>query len=374
MTQTRPLGVPARGRRLALLLAATLAISACSSNSAPPAPAGHEGHGGHDAAPSATGAHAEHASSGAVEVAPAAVLALGIRTEPAADAALALPQRAPAAAAWDPLGVTRITAQTGGQVRALDLPRSGETVPRSKVVARLYQPELRAAFAELLVSVGLGEPWASSARSRLLALGASEAEIEAALSAGKAPETYAVHAPVAGLLVERSAAVGDWLAAGGQLAVIASPEAIIVEATVSGPAPAPGTAVTLRDPASSDQWTSTVLSTLPTASAAGAVVRLDPEGPVPIGRPLVAEWQGEAAAGVWVPRSALVDTGERRVVFVATSEGHYAPRAVEVGQRAGERVQVLSGVSAGEPVVVSGSFLLDSETQIGAMGHAGHGG
>jgi len=38
---------------------------------------------------------------------------------------------------------------------------------------------------------------------------------------------------------------------------------------------------------------------------------------------------------------------------------HAAPRAVEVGQRAGERVQVLSGVSAGEPVVVSGSFLLD---------------
>lgn len=373
-TRTAALGAPGTGRPQALILAFAMTLSACPEPSAPSAPAGHEGHGSGETPASPPSAHEGHASPGAVEVAPAAVAAIGIRTAPATGAAVPFSGRAPAVASWDPLGVTRITSQSGGQIRALDLPRPGEPVARAAVLARLYQPELRAAFAELLVSAGLGEPWVSSARSRLLALGASEAEIEAAFAAGQPPETTVIRAPAAGLLVERSAAVGDWLPAGGQIAVIASPEAIVVEATVSGPAPTPGAGVTLRDPASSDQWTARVLSSLPTASAAGVLVRLDPEGPVPIGRPLVAEWQVEGASGVWVPRSALVDTGERRVVFVTTADGRYAPRTVEIGQRAGERVQVLSGISAGEPVVVSGTFLLDSETQIGSMGHAGHGG
>ena len=45
-----------------------------------------------------------------------------------------------------------------------------------------------------------------------------------------------------------------------------------------------------------------------------------------------------------------------------------------VGVRADQKVQVVDGIVEGEQVVVSGTFLLDSETQIGAMGHVGHGG
>ena len=93
-----------------------------------------------------------------------------------------------------------------------------------------------------------------------------------------------------------------------------------------------------------------------------------------MGRPLVAEWQTAISGGVWVPREALVDTGERRVVFVEESPGNFVPRKVEIGARANARVQILSGVAEGDWVVVSGTFLLDSETQIGSMGHAGHGG
>ncbi len=75
-----------------------------------------------------------------------------------------------------------------------------------------------------------------------------------------------------------------------------------------------------------------------------------------------------------MPRSAVVDTGERQVVFVAIAEGRFDPRRVVVGTRTDDEIAILSGVEAGEQVVVAGAFLLDSETQIGAMGHAGHGG
>jgi Cu(I)/Ag(I) efflux system membrane fusion protein len=309
-----------------------------------------------------------------VEVSSSAITSLGIRTEPAAGGEARVSSRVPATVAWDLLQVVRVSTQAGGHIRTLSVPRPGESVSKGQVLARLFQPELRGAFAELLVARDLGEPWLGAARARVGALGASLAEINTALTSGEIPETTAVRAPSSGVVLERSAAEGAWIAPGAPIVVLGDPNALVVEAEVSGTAPATGTAVTLRDVATGQAWPATVSSTLPTASAVGVRIRLQPEGVVPVGRPLVAEWQTVVTGGVWVPREALVDTGERRVVFVEERPGHFAPRKVEIGARAGDRVQILSGIVAGEPVVVSGTFLLDSETQIGSMGHAGHGG
>lgn len=310
-----------------------------------------------------------------VDVSPEVVAILDIRTEPAtAEGAPGMEHRAPATVTWDPLRVTRIAAQPGGQVRELLLPRPGEPVERGAVIARVYQPEIRAAYEELRVAVRLGEPYASAARSRLIASGVSAAEIDAALARGETPETYSVRAPKGGVVIQRTAAEGAWLGVGGVVAIIGDPDALVVDMIVTGTVPAVGTAVLLRDPASGGEWRATVASLLPTSEIAGLQVRLVPEATPPIGRPLVAEWTDAATTGgVWVPRTALVDTGERRVVFVEIAPGKYEPRAVEVGIKADQRVQITGGVAEGESVVVAGTFLLDSETQIGSMGHAGHG-
>ncbi len=297
---------------------------------------------------------------------------LGIHAEPAQTGAAGVARRAPATVGWDPLEVTRITAQPGGQVRELDLPRTGERVEAGQRVARLYQPDIRAAFEELRVAGGLGEPWVSAARQRLLASGVSPADVDAA-AAGRAPELYSVRAPASGVVLDRTAVEGTWIGPGGVLAVLGHPRGLVVDMTVAGPPPAPDTRVVLRDPATGGTFEATVSSLLPTAGAAGAVVRLVPEGEIAVGRPLVAEWTDAVSGGVWVPETAVVDTGLRRVVFVETAPGSYLPRQVELGVRAEGRIQVTSGLAAGERVVVSGTFLLDSETQIGSAGHAGHG-
>jgi Cu(I)/Ag(I) efflux system membrane fusion protein/cobalt-zinc-cadmium efflux system membrane fusion protein len=84
-----------------------------------------------------------------------------------------------------------------------------------------------------------------------------------------------------------------------------------------------------------------------------------------------------------VPREAVIDTGLRQVAFVALGGGRFEPREVALGEEGdGGRVQVLSGLAAGEEVVVSGQFLLDAESRtreavrrfLGAPDpHAGHG-
>jgi Cu(I)/Ag(I) efflux system membrane fusion protein len=67
-----------------------------------------------------------------------------------------------------------------------------------------------------------------------------------------------------------------------------------------------------------------------------------------------------------VPSDALVETGESQYVFVALPGGRFEPRRVTVGVRTGERVQILSGVSAGEKVVTTANFLIDSESRLRA--------
>jgi membrane fusion protein, copper/silver efflux system len=71
-----------------------------------------------------------------------------------------------------------------------------------------------------------------------------------------------------------------------------------------------------------------------------------------------------------VPSSAVIDTGTRQVVWVEKQPGVFEPREVKVGARAGDKVQILSGVSLGDKVASSGGYLLDSESQLrGGGGH-----
>ena len=75
---------------------------------------------------------------------------------------------------------------------------------------------------------------------------------------------------------------------------------------------------------------------------------------IPLGRRLV------------VPESAVVDTGTRQVVFVVRGPGSYLPRDVRTGVRVDGNVEVLQGLRAGEEVVTSANFLIDSESQLRA--------
>ena len=67
-----------------------------------------------------------------------------------------------------------------------------------------------------------------------------------------------------------------------------------------------------------------------------------------------------------VPTSAVIDSGNRQVVLVARGEGRFEPRAVKLGARGDELVEIREGVAAGEKVVVSANFLIDAESNLKA--------
>src|SRR5436190_1239173 len=67
-----------------------------------------------------------------------------------------------------------------------------------------------------------------------------------------------------------------------------------------------------------------------------------------------------------VPRTAVLDSGRRQVVFADGGDGRLVPREVRLGGRFDDAVEVLDGVAAGERVVTSANFLVDSESKLQA--------
>jgi Cu(I)/Ag(I) efflux system membrane fusion protein len=81
-----------------------------------------------------------------------------------------------------------------------------------------------------------------------------------------------------------------------------------------------------------------------------------------------------ATSRLTVPAEAVLDAGIRKTVFVDRGDGYLEPRAVEIGDHFGDRIEIRSGLRANERIVTSGTFLIDSESQLksAAGGMAGH--
>jgi len=65
-----------------------------------------------------------------------------------------------------------------------------------------------------------------------------------------------------------------------------------------------------------------------------------------------------------VPRSSVLATGERNMVFVRDADGRFVARDIVIGKSSADRVEVLRGLAAGETVVASGTFLVDAESNL----------
>jgi Cu(I)/Ag(I) efflux system membrane fusion protein len=171
----------------------------------------------------------------------------------------------------------------------------------------------------------------------------------------------------------RNASVGQKLARGDEVFRITAFDRVWVLASAFGAdaqdvkpggvaeVSVPGRATTLRAHVSRD------VPPQFDANSQSATVRLDVDNTDDVLRPdmfvdvtlLVA-----MPPAIAVPADAIVDSGLVRTVFVEKSAGLFEPREVETGRRAGGRVEIVKGLSAGERVVVAGTFVVDAERRV----------
>lgn len=96
-------------------------------------------------------------------------------------------------------------------------------------------------------------------------------------------------------------------------------------------------------------------------------VRIEAENPAMALRPEMfvdVEFDVAMAARMTVPAEAVLDTGLRKTVFVDRGNGYLEPRQVETGERIGDRIEITKGISVSDRIVISGNFLIDSESQL----------
>ena len=317
---------------------------------------------------------AEGADAG-VRVSPAAQQSLGLRVVAAERRAVAGGVDAVGTVQLNERDVAVVQARAGGFVQRVYGHAPGDVVAAGAPLADLLLPEWLAAQQEYLaVRAGGDATLAAAARQRLVLLGMSEALIEQISAAGQPQPVQTVTAPAAGLIVELMVRQGMTVAMGATMVRLNGIGTMWVEAAVPealAAEVAPGQRAEVRLLGLPGQPLSgRVFAVLPEANRDTRTLRVRIELPNPGGRlraGMYAQVRLQGAAGaeaVVVPAEAVIRTGRRALVYLLDAPGRYHPVEVELGPEQGDWVVVRSGVAAGQQVVASGQFLIDSEATL----------
>jgi Cu(I)/Ag(I) efflux system membrane fusion protein len=354
---------------------------AAPASRAPSAAAGHV----HGAAPPPSGR--SEGAPGEFRIDEARLRQVGVRSEPARREEIARTVRAVGRVVVDETTLHDVTVRVGGFVGAVEADALGEPVEKGQVLFRLYSPELYAAQREYLEALrsqaaarstsapGRSDALVHAAAGRLRLWGIDAADV-AAIARRGAPEEYLpVRAPVSGYVVEKEIVAGSPVAMGERVYRIAPLDRVWLDAEVyeaeiqmiEAGMPAevtlpylPGQRLEAKvayvyPRFEKDRRTARVRLELPNPDLA---LRPDMYADVFLQRPM--------GARLMVPDTAVLHAGDRDFVFLDLGGGRLRPQRVEVGMRSGDRLEILSGLEEGQPVVVSGTFLVAGESRLRA--------
>jgi membrane fusion protein, copper/silver efflux system len=276
--------------------------------------------------------------------------------------------------------VYRINSGADGFIRETYNDSVGMPVRKNQKLATYYAPEFLAAASGFLAASERvpGSVAKEGARSiqnytdRLRNLGMSDVQIKQIADSRQLPESIDVVAPVDGFILARSISPGQHFTHEMEFYRIADLSRMWVAAEVYEQEalhlrPGAMAQLILRD--EGRRLPARVTDSLPQSEAGGGTVklRLEVDNPKTILRPEMlvdVELPVRLAPALTVPLDALIDSGERTRLYVERGDDVFEPREVKTGWRFGERVEILQGVQPGERVVVSATFLVDSESRL----------
>lgn len=291
-----------------------------------------------------------------------------------------------------------VSPKIGGWVEELYVDFTGRFVRAGEPLLTIYSPELVATQEEYLLALAARRDWAKSpfaevaeggsllaesARRRLKLWDISDAQIQALEESREPKKTLTLYSPFTGHVLEKTVNKGQFIEAGTALFRIADLSVVWLIADIYEyelPAIRLGQAATIRMAYyPGERFTGKATYIYPTLDPQTRTARVRYEFANPHGKlkPEMftdVEIQVRLGERLAVPEGAVIDTGVRRVVIVDRGAGTFEPREVRLGVKTGEFVEVLDGLTAGERVVTSANFLIDSESRlkeaVGGMGHS----
>jgi Cu(I)/Ag(I) efflux system membrane fusion protein len=298
---------------------------------------------------------------------------------------------------YDEKRIGIVSPKIGGWIEELFVDFTGRFVRKGEPLLTIYSPELVSTQEEYLLALKAKQDWskspfsevgesgnllAESARRRLKLWDISDAQIKA-LEEGREPQkTLTLYSPFTGHVLEKMVNKGRFVDAGMALFKIADLSVVwliadIYESELS--------AIRVGQPAAiqmsyypGETFTGKAIYIYPYMDAQTRTAKVRYEFANPHGKlkpEMFANVEITVRLGdkLAVPEGAVIDTGVRKVVVVDRGSGYFEPREVRLGAKAGDVFEVLDGLKAGERVVTSANFLIDSESKlkeaVGGMGH-----
>ena len=318
-----------------------------------------------------------------VRISPAVVQNLGLRSAPAQRGVLQRRIEAVGYVQYDEDAMRHIHTRVEGWIESLGVQAAGDPVAKGQILFEIYAPALVNAQREYLAAAerGGGALLAAS-RERLMALGMAAAEIDAIAEAGEPRQRVRTYAAADGVVTHLGVREGIYVTPATHVLSTADLNRLWVLAEVLDRQAAwvvPGQRAEVALPhLPGETWQGSVDYVYPALDAATRALQVR-IGFANTGRALrpnmfarVTLFADDTGPVVHIPRQALIRGGDFDRVALDLGDGRYRSVRVVPGIEAGDRIEVREGLEAGQRVVTSGQFLIDSESNLqAAFGRSG---
>jgi Cu(I)/Ag(I) efflux system membrane fusion protein len=302
---------------------------------------------------------------------------------------------------YDEKRLVTISPKIGGWIEDLYVDFTGAFVKKGDPLLTIYSPDLVSTQEEYLVALKAGKelmksPFpevassgnslAESARRRLKLWDISDEQISALEQSGQPMKTLTLYSPYEGFVLEKMVYKGMNVMPGTAMFRLADLSVVWIYADIYEyelPLIRLGQVASVKlTYLPSETFTGKVIYIYPSLDARARTAKVRIELPNKNGslKPEMYADVGiriELGEKLAVPEGAIIDTGARQVAFVDKGSGYFEPREVKLGVKVDNYYEVIKGLRAGERVVTSANFLIDSESKfkeaVGGMGGMDHG-
>lgn len=311
-----------------------------------------------------------------VAIDPAKIQNLGIRYATVTRTSMGEAIIAPGVIDFNQRDVAVVQARSGGFVQRVYGRAPGDIIPAGALLADVLLPEWASAQTEYLAVRRTGnETLTAASRQRLALLGMPATLIEEVERSGQVKAITTISTPSGGVIRTLTVRAGMTVTAGQTLAEVNGIRTVWVNASVPSAAAAllrPGQSAQVTPAGDARPVSGRLTAILPEVQGETRTVQVrielaNPNGSLRPGGFVNVGFSGSSKAALTIPSEAVIRTGRRTLVMLALANGRFQPAEVQTGTEAGDRTEILSGLSEGERIVASGQFLIDSEASLSGM-------
>lgn len=329
---------------------------------------------------------------GSVSIDPARQQLFGVRVGPVEETSGSYKLRLLGRVAADEAKIYKINAGIEGYIQEVSAATTGSFVRKDQVLATFAAPMASMTLQTFVLNLGAEDRFKKSAAEgtvegqsvasvnanlqlrvqQLQNLGMSTLQMDEIRKTRQIPDTIKIVSPVDGFVVSRNVSPGQKFERDMEWYRIADLRRVWVVADVfesEAQYLKPGMQVRVSLPDQNVTFAGRVSNVLPQFDVATRTLkaRIEVENQGYALRPdmfVNVELPVAFSRALVVPADAVLDSGLKKTVFIEQGKGVFSPRVVETGRRLNDRVEIVKGLEPGEKIVISGNFLVSSESRL----------